>query len=53
MTRVISGRDGRETGVVGSAVFSTLTVFRTCRDLRIGIEPPSIRDTSQRMVAAP
>ena len=26
--------------VVGSRVFSTLGIFRTCRDLRIGIEPP-------------
>jgi hypothetical protein len=45
MRRFRAGRDGSKTSVVGRAVFSTLAVFRTCGDLRIGIEPPSIRDT--------
>ena len=34
--------------VVGSMVFSTLGIFRTCRDLRIGIERPQIETKKPR-----
>jgi hypothetical protein len=44
MLRAIWSRISSETSVVGWVVFSTLAVFRTCGDSRIGIEPPSIRD---------
>ena len=40
-TRLMSRFDGQvKLRVVGTAVFSTLGIFRTCRDSRIGIERP-------------
>jgi hypothetical protein len=44
MLRARRHRTSLNTLVVGVVVFSTLAVFRTCGDSRIGIEPPSIRD---------